>query len=132
MNVVSIIAASTAPLTVICTMLTAFCARHQETKQKQIELYETRRLDAINSFSNTFAKLYNSTVTCDSVIREALAATYTVIPYSEPACREPLNALVCLLRTKANKQEIYDKFDECLGLISSANIQKGKIRLRLR
>ncbi len=131
-SLISIIAASAAPLTVIATAFTAYFNRRYDFKQKQLELYETRRLDATAAFSESFAKLHNVSQNTNSFIRDALAATYMVMPYYEEPVRERLNGLASLLRSDTGREEIYASFEECLSLISSVTTTQSKILQRVR
>ena len=79
MNIASIIAAFAAPLTIIATVVTTWLTRGYDLKQKQLEFYETRRMDAINAFAESFAKLHSATATRTSAIQSVLAATYKVL-----------------------------------------------------
>lgn len=123
MDAVSFVAALTAPLTVAATAFTAYFNRRYDFKQKQLELYETRRLDAVNNFADAFAKLYKASVNHDTAVRCALAATYMVIPYYEEPVRERLNDFAFRLRADVGREEIYDSFEECLSLVSTSTTQ---------
>lgn len=132
MDLVSIIAASAAPLTIIGTTVVTIVNRHYDMKQKQIDLYEARRLDAINNFADAFAKLHGASSNLDSAIRGALAATFAVIPYAEPSVRKELNDLSSLLHSRVEIDWIYDSFEQCLNLISASTAETGKPRGRSR
>lgn len=132
MDLVSVIAASAAPLTIIGTAVVTIVNRHYDIKQKQTELYEARRLDAVNNFADTFAKMHETTVNTGAALRNALAAVYMVIPYFEPSVRENLSALARLLRTGAAREDIYTSFDECLNLISLSTTQSSRSLQRVR
>ena len=123
MDAVSFVAALAAPLTVVATAFTAYCNRRYDFKQKQLELYESRRLDAVKGFTEAFAKLHNVSHNAGSAIRDALAATYTMIPYYEEPVRSKLIYLTYMLRDGAEQEDIYGVFEDCLSLVSTSTTQ---------
>ena len=116
---VSILAAAVAPLTVIATVLTAYWNHRYDFRQKRLELYETRRLDATAAFAEAFAKLYKASASYDSAVRSALAATYVVMPYYREPARKKLSELASLLRRGTDREEIYAAFESCLSHLAT-------------
>lgn len=119
-DMVSVIAALTAPLTVLATAFTACWNRYHDTRQTQLALYEARRLDATNAFAESFSKLYKASANYDASVRAALAATYMVIPYYDEPARQKLQGLASLLRAGVQREEIYAAFEECLSFFSAS------------
>lgn len=135
MNIASIIAAFAAPLTIIATVVTTWLTRGYDLKQKQLEFYETRRMDAINAFAESFAKLHSATATRTSAIQSVLAATYLVMPYVPETEMYGFEVLIEELRSGAELTTIYQSFDYCLNrLVSSTELQdksRRKVRLKI-
>lgn len=116
-EIIALIAALTGPLTIITTASVERAKTRNELRIAQMEIYETRRLDAIKDFADSFSKLYGATVNRGAAVRSALSATYEVSAYAPQSAQKQLSKLIKVLQQNADNNDIYPLFEESLGLI---------------